>query len=96
MISELYNWNDRANPVPYPSKPAANSWERRVRRHVEKMKIIIDKYPEFIAVKIKREDVFDRRVLIIRPGEEFILQNLKLSYIELLSSPQIITYHSEA
>jgi hypothetical protein len=67
-----------------------------VRRHVEKMKIIIDKYPEFIAVKIKREDVFDRRVLIIRPGEEFILQNLKLSYIELLSSPQIITYHSEA
>jgi hypothetical protein len=59
------------------------------------MKIIIDKYPEFIAVKIKREDVFDRRVLIIRPGEEFILQNLKLSYIELLSSPQIITHHSE-
>ena len=61
-------------------------------RRVEKMKIIIDKYPEFIAVKTKSEDVFDKRVLIIRPGEEFVLPNLKLTYIELLSSPQVITH----
>ena len=66
-----------------------------MRRRVEKMKIIIDKYPEFIAVKTKSEGVIDKRVLIIRPGEELILPHLRLSYIELLSSPQIITLRTE-
>jgi hypothetical protein len=38
------------------------------------MKILIDKYPEFIAEKVKSADDFDKRVLIIRPAEKLILQ----------------------
>lgn len=59
------------------------------------MKLFIDKYPEFIAVKIKSSDVFDKRVLIIRPGEDLVLPQLRLSYIELLGSPQIISFPSK-
>lgn len=59
------------------------------------MKLTIDKYPEFIAVKMNRPNAIDRRVLIIRPGEELILPNLRLTYFELLSSPRIIAYQSE-
>jgi hypothetical protein len=59
------------------------------------MQIIIDTNPEFIAVKTKSKGVSDTRVLIIKPGEELVLPNLKLSHIELLSSPQIIPHQSE-
>lgn len=59
---------------------------------LRKMKIFIDKYPKFIGIKIQNTDGFDKPVLKIRPAVELIQPNLKLSYIELLSSPQIITY----
>ena len=53
------------------------------------MKLFIDKYPEFIAVKIKSSDVFDKRVLIIRPGEDLVLPQLRLSYIEQPTDHQL-------
>lgn len=59
------------------------------------MKLFIDKYPEFISIKTERGGIPDKRVVIIRPGEHLILPNLKLSYMELQSGPQIIRFDPE-
>jgi len=54
----------------------------------------IEKYPTFITIRIDGEGLVDKRVLVVKPGEQLKLNDLHFSYDELRLGPQVILVNS--
>ena len=59
------------------------------------MRVLIEKYADFISVKTETEGSSDKRVSIVKPGEYLSLNSSAYSYDKLRHLPKIFYIDSD-